>query len=131
MIELLVVILIIAILAVIALPAFLSQRGKAEDAEAKAAARTAQTAMETWYTQEASYAGVDAAGTELKRIEPSLRDGAGATLAVSDNNATEYTVTVESTTGNSFSITKSGSVVTRSCATVGRYGCPPGGATNW
>jgi type IV pilus assembly protein PilA len=131
MVELLVVILIIAILAVIALPAFLSQRGKAEDAEAKSAARTAQTAMETWYTQETSYDGVDATGTELKGIEPSLRDGAGATLTVSGNNATEYTVTVESTTGNRFSISKSGSDVTRSCTTVGRYGCPPGGATNW
>jgi type IV pilus assembly protein PilA len=131
MVELLVVILIIAILAVIALPAFLSQRGKAEDAEAKSAARTAQTAMETWYTEATSYDGVDATGTELKGIEPSLRDGAGATLTVSGNNATEYTITVESTTGNRFSISKSGSDVTRSCTTVGRYGCPRGGATNW
>ena len=57
LIELLVVILIIGILAAIALPAFLNQRAKAQDSEAKSNVRTAQTAMETFYTDNQTYAG--------------------------------------------------------------------------
>src|ERR1700710_948023 len=60
LIELLVVILIIGILAAIALPAFLNQREKAQDSGAKSDVRTAQTAMETWYTDHQSYAGITA-----------------------------------------------------------------------
>ena len=70
LIELLVVILIIGILAAIALPAFLNQRGKAQDTEAKTEARTMQTAMETFYTDEQTYAGQTAA--TLKAIEPAI-----------------------------------------------------------
>jgi type IV pilus assembly protein PilA len=65
LIELLVVILIIGILAAIALPAFLNQREKAQDSEAKSGARTVQTALETWYTDNQSYAG----GTAAERVE--------------------------------------------------------------
>ena len=130
LIELLVVILIIGILAAIALPAFLNQRGKAQDAEAKSAVRTAQTAMETWYTDEQNYT-VAAAGTELKAIEPSLNSGQGSTLAVVPGTDT-YTVTVESKTGNKFSIEKTGAgAVKRTCTTVKSYGCPSDGANNW
>ena len=73
LIELLVVILIIGILAAIALPAFLNQRGKAQDTEAKTEARTMQTAMETYYTDEQTYAGQTAA--TLKTIEPAIGSG--------------------------------------------------------
>ena len=73
LIELLVVILIIGILAAIALPAFLNQRGKAQDTEAKTEARTMQTAMETYYTDEQTYAGQTAA--TLKVIEPAIGSG--------------------------------------------------------
>src|SRR3954449_4014124 len=72
LIELLVVILIIGILAAIALPAFLNQREKAQDTEAKSAVRTSQTAMETYYTDNQTYATVDEAA--LKTIEPALNN---------------------------------------------------------
>ena len=73
LIELLVVILIIGILAAIALPAFLNQREKAQDSEAKRAVRTAQTAMETFYTDNQTYVGVQHAST-LIDIEPALKN---------------------------------------------------------
>src|SRR5215211_2630955 len=107
LIELLVVILIIGILAAIALPAFLNQRGKAQDTEAKSAARTAQTAMETWYTDEQDYSATKA---DLEAIEPALKEGAGASLAVTSGAAgvadAGYAVEVTSKTGTKFKITK-------------------------
>jgi type IV pilus assembly protein PilA len=130
LIELLVVILIIGILAAIALPAFLNQRGKAQDSEAKSAARTAQTAAETVYTEAQSYEAVDVA--KLKRIEPALGEGK-ATLTDASGTETGFELTVESKTGNTFTITKETdpaaetSSVTRSCATEDKYGCPDGG----
>ena len=75
LIELLVVILIIGILAAIALPAFLNQRAKAQDSEAKSNVRTAQTAMETYYTDNQTYVGADAAA--LIAIEPALHERQG------------------------------------------------------
>ena len=133
LIELLVVILIIGILAAIALPAFLNQRGKAQDSEAKSKARTAQTAMETYYTEGQTYAV--ASGTvlaKLQGIEPALSDG--PTLAAT-SEANTYTLTVTSRSGNSFVVTKTinntanppTSVVTRTCTTTGKFGCPSTG----
>ena len=131
LIELLVVILIIGILAAIALPAFLNQRGKAQDSEAKSMARTAQTAMETYYTEGQTYTGVTE--TKLREIEPALNEGiAGTGLVVSNVTADNYTVAVTSKSGNVFTIAKvtnptatpPTSVVTRSCTTTGKYGCP-------
>jgi type IV pilus assembly protein PilA len=132
LIELLVVILIIGILAAIALPAFLNQRGKAQDTEAKSAARTAQTAMETWYTDEQDYSATKA---KLEAIEPALKEGQGATLAVTSGAVgvadAGYAVEVTSKSGNKFTITKTdvagGSAVTRTCATTGKYGCNSAG----
>ena len=131
LIELLVVILIIGILAAIALPAFLNQRGKAQDTEAKSAARTAQTAMETWYTDEQDYSATKA---DLEAIEPALKEGAGASLAVTPgavgDGTAGYAVAVDSKTTNKFTITKSsaaaGSGVKRTCTTPGKFGCPSG-----
>ena len=128
LIELLVVILIIGILAAIALPAFLNQRGKAQDTEAKSAARTAQTAMETWYTDEQDYSATKA---KLEAIEPALKEGQGATLAVTSGAAgaadAGYAVEVTSKTGTKFKITKAdvagGSGVSRTCDNAGKYGC--------
>ena len=132
LIELLVVILIIGILAAIALPAFLNQRGKAQDTEAKSAARTAQTAMETWYTDEQDYSADKA---KLEAIEPALKEGQAATLAVTSGAAgaadAGYAVEVTSKSGNKFTITKAdvagGSGVARTCDKTGKYGCNSAG----
>jgi type IV pilus assembly protein PilA len=123
LIELLVVILIIGILAAIALPAFLNQREKAQDTEAKSAVRTAQTALETYYTDHQSYAGIDATGTELKQIEPTLSNAKD--LKVADVDATNFTVTVTSkgNNKNTFTIKKVGDKVTRECTAAGKGGC--------
>ena len=128
LIELLVVILIIGILAAIALPAFLNQRGKAQDTEAKTLARTAQTTLETIYTDDQSYAAGNTAA-KLVAIEPSLSGGKATLADPTDADADSYKFLVTSKTGNTFTITKTAAgVVTRDCATDGKYGCPTGGA---
>ena len=127
LIELLVVILIIGILAAIALPAFLGQREKAQDSEAKTAARTAATAMKTYYTDNQTYVGATVA--ELRKIEPSLAQGQGATLdpATPAPTVDTYTVDVTSKTGNHFKVSEGAGVATRSCTTASKAGCPAGG----
>ena len=125
LIELLVVILIIGILAAIALPAFLGQRQKAQDAEAKTAVRTAATAMKTFYTDNQTYVGATPA--ELVKIEPSLAQGAGASLASTGLAADAYTVTVTSKTNNKFNVIEtSAGTATRTCTTASNAGCPSG-----
>lgn len=130
LIELLVVILIIGILAAIALPAFLNQREKAQDSTAKSDVRTAQTAMETYYTDNQSYANVDVAA--LVAIEPALANA--PTLAVVAKSATGYTISVESkgSSTNVFKIANAAGTVSRTCGTKtgdakGKGGCPTGG----
>ena len=127
LIELLVVILIIGILAAIALPAFLGQRQKAQDSEAKTAVRTAATAMKTFYTDNQTYVGATTA--ELQKIEPSLAQGQGSTLAISGLAADAYTVDVTSKTGNHFKVIEATTgVATRTCTTASNAGCPSGGS---
>lgn len=65
LVELLVVVLIIGVLAAIAIPAFVGQRNRADDAEAKTGARNVATAMETYFSENQSYAGADVA--QLRR----------------------------------------------------------------
>jgi type IV pilus assembly protein PilA len=113
LIELLVVILIIGILAAIALPAFLGQRQKAQDTQAKTVVRNAATAMETYFTDSESYAGVTLA--KLQAIEPSLPND--LTAAPAGTNGDGYTLTEPSKTGSTFSIKKADGThaATRSC----------------
>ena len=127
LIELLVVVLIIGILAAIALPAFLGQRQKAQDGEAKSAARTAATAAEAYYTDGQTYVGMDKAA--LQTIEPTLKDGAGASLAVSGVTATAYTVAVDSKSTVKYSLAKdqTSGITTRTCAPVSKGACPSTG----
>jgi type IV pilus assembly protein PilA len=125
LIELLVVILIIGILAAIALPAFLGQRQKAQDSEAKTAVRTAATAMKAYYTDNQKY---DAATpTILQGIEPSLKQGQGTSLKVTAASGDSYNITVDSKTGNVFTISEAAGVADRTCTTGGNAGCPSGG----
>jgi type IV pilus assembly protein PilA len=132
LIELLVVMLILGILAAIALPAFFNQKSKATDAKAKENAHSAQVAMETCATENStgSYAGCGLA--QLQAIEPTLptnAKGATETLTVSGLSTTGYTVTITSSSGNTFAVTKNGGAVTFPCTVAkangtNRGGCP-------
>jgi type IV pilus assembly protein PilA len=123
------VILIIGILAAIAIPSFLSQKSKASDSQAKELVRSAQTTAETIATDNGgSYANVTL--TELKAAEPSLVTAAStkeAYLIEGTQEASGYKVTAKSTSGDEFSITKSGGEVTRTCTPAkANTGCPTG-----
>jgi type IV pilus assembly protein PilA len=131
LVELLVVMLILGLLAAIAIPAFFNQRDKARDSQAKTYARTAETAMETYATDNnGAYNGATVA--ILQGLEPKLN---GATLAApavpaggGDTTNMSYKVTVTSSTGNTFSVTRHDNGTTaRTCTTGGTAGCPTGG----
>ena len=129
LVELLVVILIIGILAAIAIPSFLNQKGKGEDAAAKSSAREAATAVETYYTDNASYGATVA---QLQAIEPTLPNqgtGAGQMTVSNTNPATDYSITVYSKPSlRSYTITKNATGVSRSCSPAGQGGCNAGGS---
>ena len=130
LIELLVVMLILGILAAIALPAFFNQREKAGDAKAKEYAHSAQVAIETYFTDNGTYAGSEAAG-KLTAIEPTL---ASASLEITDSggagtpDADSYRVTSKSTNSRKFWVDNSKGTFTFKCAPVGG-GCPA--SENW
>jgi type IV pilus assembly protein PilA len=123
LVELLVVMLILGILAAIAIPSFFNQRDKARDAEAKATAKSAQTAIETYATENnGSYDGATEA--RLHEIEETIPE---ADIAVTATPET-YTVTANSSTGNSFSVSREeGGAFSLTCLAEGDAGCPEDG----
>ena len=140
LIELLVVMLIIGILAAIAIPTFFNQREKAGDSSAKEMAHTAQVAAETVATDNnGSYATVSP--TVLNAIDASIRTSAGTPpkpyVSAASGTADSWTITVTSTTGNTFSITKATGTgaLTYDCTvdSSDRAGCPGTGtaAGSW
>ena len=70
LIELMVVVLIIGILIAIALPTFLGARERAQNRAAQSNLRNAMAAAKTFYTDDDTYTGFDAA--DGAAIEPSL-----------------------------------------------------------
>jgi type IV pilus assembly protein PilA len=124
LIELLVVILIIGILAAIALPAFLGQRSKGQDSDAKSAARNLVSAVESFYATNQTYSGA-AASTDVTTSGVYGSGNGQASLPTA--TATGYTIVGQSASGNRFTITKSGSTVTRTCTTTSTGACPSGG----
>jgi type IV pilus assembly protein PilA len=124
LIELLVVILIIGVLAAIALPAFLGQRSKGQDSSAKSAARNLVSSVESFYATEKTYVG---AGSD-NDIQKSGVFGTGDGQAnITAESSSGYTIVGYSASGNTFTITKSGSGSTRTCATANKGGCSSGG----
>jgi type IV pilus assembly protein PilA len=123
LIELMVVILIIGVLAAIAIPTFLGQKDKAADAGTKSAVRNAATAEESFLTDNNVYSADPA---QLRAIESSLPAGLTATAS----GSTGYSVALAAN-GRTFTITKNGATVTRTCTPAGEGGCPtaPAGST--
>ena len=78
LVELLVVLIIIGLLAAIVIAAFTNQQDKAHDADAKTHARSAQTAMESFYVDMKSYAGVTRA--DLEEQQTSLKDASNLAI---------------------------------------------------
>ena len=120
LIELLVVMLILGILAAIAIPTFFNQREKAQDSDAKAMAKTAQTAIETYATDNGGdYTGADA--TDLNTIEETVDP---AVVTVNSATGSAYSITVDSETGNTFTINRTAGGFTYPC--TGDGGCSGG-----
>jgi type IV pilus assembly protein PilA len=126
LIELLVVLIIIGLLAAIAIAAFTNQQDKAHDADAKTHARSAQTAMESFYIDHKTYAGVTRA--ELEEQQTSLRDATN--LSIVQATANEFEVEVQSTSTNpvTFRVHRMPTgTIERTCAPAGTGGCQAGG----
>lgn len=79
LIELMVVVLIIGILIAIALPTFLGARTRAQNRAAQSNLRNALVAADTWFTDNDTYTGFNAAAAAV--IEPNMTfaDGAAGT----------------------------------------------------
>jgi type IV pilus assembly protein PilA len=132
LIELLVVILIIGILAAIAIPSFLNQKTKATDAAAKELAHTAQVAIETLATDSnGSYAAANGNTQALVNYEATIQttsnNNANAYLSAVTATGNSYVVTTTSVSGDSFSITRSGTgALSRQCTGPGGSAVPAG-----
>ena len=124
LVELLVVMMIIGLLVAIAIPTFFNQRYKATDVGAKSHVRSAAIAIET-YASDHHGAYTGATPAVLRGIESTL---VGANLTIPALAADSYTLQVDSTTGNTFRITRAaGGTTTFTCTTEGTGGCPTGG----
>jgi type IV pilus assembly protein PilA len=97
LIELLVVIIIIGILLAIAVPSYLGFRERAANNSAKANLRAALPAAEAFYSDNGTYASMDA--TDLKGID----SGVSASLSVAAADADSYCLT-DTVSGKTWSV---------------------------
>jgi type IV pilus assembly protein PilA len=128
LIEVLVVILIVGILAAIALPIFIGQDEKAHDADAKSDARNLYSQVESCGTHgvDATYDGCDTAFMQSQGTGLDIGTGPGQVEVVSAAG-TAFEVLAHSRTGHTFTITRAGSHISRTCAPEGEGACRPGG----
>lgn len=93
----------------------------AADAEAKASARTTQTVVETLATDHnGSYADITV--EDLAELEPSASD------AELESTADTYSITVESASGNAFTVERQAAgSITMTCVEPGVGGCDENG----
>jgi type IV pilus assembly protein PilA len=126
LIELLVVLIIMGLLAAIVIAAFTSQQDKARDADAKTHARSAQTAMESFFVEHKSYAGVTRA--DLEEQQTSLRDAPNLAIVTATSNEFEIETSSVSTEPVTFRVHRLPTgTIERTCSPVGTGGCQPGG----
>ena len=126
LIELLVVLIIIGLLAAIVIAAFTSQQNKAHDADAKTHARSAQTAMESFFVEHKTYAGVTRA--DLEEQQTSLKDATNLAIGVATPNEFEVEVESTSTEPVTFRVHRLPTgTIERTCSPAETGGCRPGG----
>jgi type IV pilus assembly protein PilA len=126
LIELLVVLIIIGLLAAIVIAAFTNQQDKAHDADAKTHARSAQTAMESFYLERKTYAGVTRA--ELEEQQTSLKDAQNLAIVTATANEFEIEVASTSTDPVTFKVHRLPTgTIERTCSPANTGGCPNAG----
>ena len=114
LIELLVAILLVGALAAMALSTFLSRRTTASDAVATSLVNSAQQATAN-YGLGSGYAGMNPAA--LKKLEPTINTVANgqAVLVNAAPMGNGYLLTVVSSTADTFNLTYSNGLVSRTC----------------
>ena len=126
LIELLVVLIIIGLLAAIVIAAFANQQDKAHDADAKTHARSAQTAMETYYLEKKSYAGVSRA--DLEELQPALKNASNLAIVTATANEFEVEAASVSTDPVTFRVHRLPTgTIERTCSPPDSGGCRAGG----
>jgi type IV pilus assembly protein PilA len=126
LVELLVVLIIIGLLAAIVIAAFTNQQDKAHDADAKTHARSAQTAMESFFVDMKSYAGVTRA--DLEEQQTALKDASNLAIVTATSNEYEIEVASDSTNPVTFRVHRLPTgTIERTCSPASTGGCQPGG----
>ena len=120
------VLIIIGLLAAIVIAAFANQQDKAHDADAKTHARSAQTAMESFYVDTKTYAGVTRA--DLEEQQTSLKDASNLAIVTATSNEYEIEVASDSTNPVTFRVHRLPTgTIERTCSPASTGGCQPGG----
>ncbi|MEA2444677.1 MAG: type pilus assembly protein PilA, partial [Thermoleophilales bacterium] len=111
--------------AAIALPAFLGQQKKGEDAEAKSNARNAVSQVESCYSSEQNY-GNCLTAAQLGDTGLPIDAAADPKVTITAPTATTFTVVATSKSGNTYTINRTSTGLTRSCTVAdvkARGGC--------